>query len=154
MRVTGIGNDRKFGWTVSGTWAGTLSLQRSLVGPDAGFTVVATQTANGTYDNDDSATLNNVIAWYRVGFANTADYTSGAARVLFGQTSAGSGGVTASPTNGAAAGSGGRFGICRVTSYSSPTAVDIEVLEPFSTLVRPTCGRSWRGRTCAAGRVA
>lgn len=129
IRVTGIGNDRKFGWSISGTWVGTLTLQRSLVGPDSGFASVATATVNATYDQDDTATLNNVVAWYRVGF-NTGDYTSGAPTVLFRTNSGG----TSLTANGSASTTGGRYGVCRVLTYNSSTQVTISVLTPFSSL--------------------
>lgn len=241
IRTSGLGNDRIFGWNVSGSWLGTLTLQRSVTSADGGFVDVATTTTNGLLTQDDTASYNNVICWYRVGF-KPGDYTSGAASVFFGQTVASNGatvgptdissdgtfttalsissarsgaarifqanisgifvatvslqqsmvgpstgwvtiataegglntildqindGVVAagawyrlgietgkytsgtatlglalpglsstggSPTNGAAALSGGRYGIARITAYNSPTSVNIEVIEPFSSL--------------------
>lgn len=236
IRVTGVGNDRVFGWTVSGTWAGVLTLQRSLVDAVSGFTDVASTTINGTLSYDDSQptgdNLDNVVAWYRVGF-KAGDYTSGSATVFFGQSvtvaapvnaslvaantyssdlgvvgtgaarsftvsvtgtfvgtvtlqkstgpvdignvvgngavdesitivdglsgtvnyragfklgdytsgtavislrQSATGGSGGSSTGGSAALSGGRYGICRVTGYTSPTQVSIEVLEAFSSL--------------------
>lgn len=132
IRVSGVGNDRKFGWTVAGTFVGTLTLQRSLVGPASGFTDVATRTAAGTTDQDDTATLNNVVAWYRVGFKRN-EYTSGSATVHFGALAADGAGENGK-TTGAAAEAGGRYGICRVSGVNSATSANIEVLEPFSSL--------------------
>jgi hypothetical protein len=242
LRVSGIGNDRKFGWDVTGSWIGRLTLQRSVVGPDSGFVDVNNTTINALVAADDSGSFNNVVCWYRVGFKN-GDYTSGSATIEFGQNTAGAsgasvsrtvnaenqfttalettsanrefvcmidgrgspfsgimtvqrsttsavagfsdfatillfapsrtilnlddteifastwwragcktgeyvsgsasvslerrgaGGVGGSPTNGAAALAGGRYGICRVTGYTSPTEVSIEVIEPFSSLI-------------------
>ena len=65
---------------------------------------------SGTADTPD---LDNVIAWERLRFAQ---YTSGSVTVSSGY------------------GGGGRNGICRVTGYTSPTQVSIEVLEDFSSL--------------------
>lgn len=166
IRVSGVGNDRKFGWTVAGTWTGTLTLQRSLIGPDAGYTTVGTVTVGGTTSQDDSATLNNVIAWYRVGFLNAGDYATGVPQVSFTDTGGISKGGVA---NGAACDAGGRYGICRVTSYTSPTVVNIEVLEPFPSLRQtlnwqesawsgaqgwPTSPAIFEGRMCWLGGVA
>ena len=79
IRVQGIGADRNFSWIVAGTFAGTLSLQRSFDGADAGFVTIDTpQTAPGSLAHTDSAVYDNVECWYRVIF--TA-YTSGAATV-------------------------------------------------------------------------
>ena len=93
---------------------------------------MATITANAVTTNDDTATLNNVIAWYRVGFALAADYTSGAATVAFTDTAGLS--LTGAATSGGAANGGGRYGICRITGYTSPMSVAMEVLADFPTL--------------------
>lgn len=132
IRVSGVNTDRRFAWIVSGTFTGTLTLQRSLDGPEVGFVNIASVTAPASTDQDDSnsaatpgiASLNNVVAWYRVGFATEADYSSGSALVKFGAHSTGFN----------AASAGGRFGICRVTAVSNNRLVDIEVLAPFSSL--------------------
>jgi hypothetical protein len=132
-RISGVGNDREISWIVSGTWSGTLTLQRSLVSPTSGFTVVATATANGTYNyNDTSSDLNdNVICWLRVGFVNSGDYVSGAATVSYGNSSgSGQGGAS----TGAGVQAGGQYGICRVTGYVSPTVVEIEAINAPESL--------------------
>ncbi|MES2671622.1 MAG: hypothetical protein V4673_14560 [Pseudomonadota bacterium] len=123
VRVNGVGTAaRNYSWTLAGTYVGTLTLQRSFDGPDSGFTDVATG-ASGSVTTVSSATgtggtpnLDNVIAWERIGFKAGA-YTSG--------------NVTAASTFLG----GGGYGICRVTQYTSPTEVAIEVLEPFSSLL-------------------
>lgn len=121
VRVSGVGQTaRNYSWLISGAWVGTLSYQRSLDGPDSGFTTVSQVTVNGTIvsatgGSGGTPDLDNVIAWERVGFESGL-YTSGAASVrstYFG---------------------GGAYGICRVTGYTSPTTVLIEVLSPFSSL--------------------
>lgn len=76
IEVNGVDSaDRAFNWTLSGTWAGTVSLERSVVGPDSGFIAVATDTGNGANSYDDSATFSRVTVWYRVAWTI---YTSGA----------------------------------------------------------------------------
>ncbi len=234
VRISGVDNDRVFGWSVTGVWSGVLSLQRSIVGPTSGFTDVFETSTNGTFSNDDSATLNNVVAWYRVGFKR-GYYISGAADVEFGQTAlpdppiekdisaeddfsddltvsgllaartltltvqgsfegtltllrvdpaadvatvigdtlnnrvaisyqdglgggvatyrvgfktgdyvSGTASVTlrkssvgisgGSPSAGSGALAGGRYGVCRITGYYSPTLAAVEIIEPFSSL--------------------
>lgn len=130
IRVAGVNADRVFAWFVGGTWSGKVTLQRSFVGPDSGFVDVASTLVNATTGYDDSqslpgppqvVSLNNVVAWYRIGI-KAGEYTSGTANV----------GFVGSP---GAATAGGRYGICRVTGYNSPTQVAMEVIEPFSDTV-------------------
>jgi hypothetical protein len=124
IRVTGIYgsviSDRDFAWTLSGTWSGVATLQRSYTAEDSGFNTAATQGANGTFNQNDE--FDNSVYWYRVGFAPT-NYTSGVARVDIGYDG------------------GGGFGICRVTDYVSPTQVYIEVLKPFKNTIAT---KNWR----------
>ncbi len=125
VRVVGVGaTSRNYTWTVTGTWTGTITLQRSFDGPTSGFVDVSTVTSNGTISSSTggsggSPDLDNVIAWERVGFKG-GDYTSGSATVV------------------SSYGGGGGYGICRVTGYNSPTSVNIEVLQPFSSLTATT----------------
>jgi hypothetical protein len=131
IRISGIGtNDRAFSWVLAGTWAGTIILERSVDGPDSGFMQVATATANATTAQNDSTGYDNVVVWYRVRFQT---YTSGTAIVSF--TS-----YAGPPVGTAATTSGGETAIVRVTSYTSATAVNIEVLQPFSSL---SASSSW-----------
>lgn len=119
--VTGVKgadyNDREWTLIVSGTWVGTLRVERSFDGEDFEFheyrraTGAATIdiTSNATFTNDDEE--DNAIVWYRVTFSA---YTSGEARIR----------VT---YNG-----GGGVGICRLVSSSySSTVAGMEVLRPF-----------------------
>ncbi len=120
VRVNGVGTAaRNYTWTISGTFVGTLTLQRSFDGPDSGFTDVSTIAAAGTINSQTGTggtpNLDNVIAWERIGFKAGA-YTSGSA-------------VVVSNFSG-----GGSYGTARVTSYNTPQSVNIEVLEPFSSL--------------------
>lgn len=114
IRISGISsgaNDRNFVLAISGTWVGTVTLERSYDGPDTGFVIWTSYTTNQASitvgDTDD-----NSIYWYRLGF-RPGGYTSGTAIVAFGYDG------------------GGGFGICRVTGYTSETQVNIEVLTSF-----------------------
>ena len=110
-------NERRIVFSVTGTWSGTIIIERSFDGPDLGFkpsnpnyggsTTGDTGTFTRTIDDEDD----NLKVWYR---ARVSSYTSGVAVVT--ATYAG-GGVT---------------GICRVTGYNSNTNVDVEVLSRFS----------------------
>jgi hypothetical protein len=121
VRVTGVGTAaRNYAWAFAGTWVGTLTLQRSFDGPFSGFTDVTTIAAPGTLNSatgtGGTPNLDNVISWERVGF-KAGNYTSGTCTVSSNYTA------------------GGGWGICRVTQYTSPTQVAIEVLQPFSSLL-------------------
>ena len=107
IRVTGVGADRAFTVTRAGTWAGTVSLQRSISEPGTWVTV-ATYTTNASVSYDDG--LDNSIAYYRIGFEVGA-YTSGTAELAL-EFSAGS--IT---------------GTARVVGYTSETVVSAVVLE-------------------------
>lgn len=119
--VTSATTDRDFVLTITGTWVGTLTLQRSLESATSGFTDYATYAANtGPTTLKDS--LDNVVAWYRIGFKAGA-YTSGTAIVNLAYTG------------------GGGSGIGRVITYTSPTQVLVEVLKPF---VDTSAASDWR----------
>lgn len=102
-------NPRAFKMTISGTWVGTLTVQRSSTSATIGFTDVETHTANVSKTISD--TFDNSVIWYRVGF-KIGDYTSGSAEIVLDYAN------------------GGGDGICRVTGFTSSTVVDIEVLAP------------------------
>jgi hypothetical protein len=126
IRVSGVDNgtysDRDWSYTISGTWAGILRVQRSFDGPDSGFHEFRRErgsstidiTANATFANEDDD--DNSLIYYRVGFEPGA-YTSGAAIVTYDYRG------------------GGDHGLCRVTGFTSSTQVDIEVLRPFTGTV-------------------
>lgn len=114
IRISGHGAPRKCTWTATGTWAGMLTLQQSIIGPSSGFSALVTETANGSYLYDDTSSgTADVPVWLRVGFVNAADYTSGAPTITW---------------SGAGSQQGGQYGLCRVTGYVSPTQVTMEVL--------------------------
>lgn len=114
-KTRGIGSDHEFSVTRSGTWVGTLVLQRSYLGPTVGFQDTGTSwTSNGSTTGLGTGTsYDNQDIWYRIGF-KTSGYTSGTAALL----------VTYSGYS--------KSGVVRITDYSSPTSVSGEVLEPFA----------------------
>jgi hypothetical protein len=111
IRVTGVGTSRTFAYAITGTWTGTITLQRSIESDTSGFTAVATFTTNqaGSFTDD----LDNSIAWYRIGF-DSGGHASGTAVLALTYAS------------------GGAAGVCRVTAYTSTTVVSAEVLSSFS----------------------
>lgn len=122
FEVTGINeteyNERNWTWTISGTWVGTIRVERSFDGEDVGFTEFRSVTGSSTVDitanasnqtNDDNE--DNTIAWYR--FTMSA-YTSGTP--LIDTTYDG----------------GGDYGICRVVSVDSATQATVDVIRPFA----------------------
>lgn len=116
-RGTIIVNAREWQYTITGTWVGTITLQRSFTDASSGYSDVSSLTANATATVNDG--LDNQIVWYRIGFKAGA-YMSGAAVVQ----------VTY--------GGGGGAGICRVTGYTSRTAVQAEVLTDFKNTTATT----------------
>jgi hypothetical protein len=121
LRVFGISTDNAFDVTITGTWVGTITVQRSTDDAESGYLSAPTTwedspsvtfTANGSETFDPGSSLDNVVQWSRLGF-EPGDYTSGSATIAMEY------------------GGGGDYGICRVTAYNSTTSVDIEVLRPF-----------------------
>lgn len=108
IRVTGVGTTRTFDLDITGTWAATVTLQRSI---DDEATWVDLSPAYTTNQNTTIADgLDNEIVFYRLGI-NTGDYTSGTATVVLEWQG------------------GSIKGNCRVVSYTSTTVVGIIVLD-------------------------
>ena len=116
IRVTGVKNatgtaynDRVFTIQRSGSWVGSLTLERS-DDESAGFGRFGLNafTGNGTQVNAEDEDDNN-ITYYRMGFLD-GDYTSGVAVVRMDYDH------------------GGGYGIVRVTSFTSTTSVEVEVI--------------------------
>lgn len=120
IRVTGVDAGRVFAYSITGTWAGTITLQRSFDSATSGFTDVTTHTGNVTTSYDD--TLDNSIVWYRLGFKAGA-YSSGTAAITLNFPG------------------GSSTGVGRVVSFSSSTSVGVEVLEDFGNI---TATFEWR----------
>lgn len=117
IRITGVDDVRNFARVISGTWSGTITMQRSFDSATTGFTDVAAFTGNVTDTFGDG--LNNSIAWYRIGF-KAGDYTSGTATVTLSTSQ------------------GGAAGLCRVVTFTNPTSVGVEIVKPFSSLTATT----------------
>lgn len=120
IRVNGVDAGRVFTISISGTWTGTLTLQRSFDSETTGFSDVTTWTGNAAQSYDD--TLDNSIVWYRIGFKPAA-YGSGSALVALSFPG------------------GSGTGVARVLTFNSTTSVAVEVLEPFANF---TATYDWR----------
>lgn len=103
--------DRNFTITTTGTWTGTIRLQRSFTSSTTGFSDYQDYTSNQTATPETDG-LNNEIVWYRLGFG-PGDLSSGSALANLSYSG------------------GGNYGVAHVTSYVSPTQVNVEVLVPF-----------------------
>lgn len=116
IRTTGVGDGRNFRVTVSGTWSATVRLQYSI--GEVGYWVDAPyQAGYGYYTTNQDFDypyndFDNQIVYYRLAI-KTGQYTSGSA-------------VCSLQFSG-----GGVSGVGRVTAYTSPTVVSMEVIEPF-----------------------
>jgi hypothetical protein len=122
------GRDRYWTYSITGTWSGTITMQRSLIDRDFGYVDApqkATPHDTGTVDTganhstiaaNQSETMDdgqdNVDYYYRMGFKG-GDYTSGSATVEIDYPG------------------DGDYGICRVVTYNSATSVAVEVLQDF-----------------------
>lgn len=107
VRITGIDASRVFTIVISGTWTGTIILQRSLESDEGPWEDVSglSWTANTTETYDDG--LDNQIAWYRL---KMTSYGSGTAVASIDYAL---GAVT---------------GIVRITAFTSVTSVSAIVL--------------------------
>ena len=122
FRVTGVYHantgDRLWAFAMSGTWVGTITLERSFNNQTSGFEPVVPGGWSGDITANGSGQVNdvddNAIVWYRFRFSA---YTSGAALVSINY------------------GGYGFTGIARVTSYTSSTVVNVEVLSPFANVI-------------------
>ncbi len=112
ITVDGVGADRIFTITISGTWSATVVLQRSLDSDSGPWSDVSGKSwiANTTETFDDD--LDNQIAYYRIG-VKTGGFASGT--VVAGLT----------------INSGSARGICRITAFTNATSVAMEVLDSF-----------------------
>ncbi|MGA0595604.1 hypothetical protein [Enterovirga sp. CN4-39] len=132
IRVTGVSSDgsnsRSIGVAVTGTWAGTVKLQRSLAEPGAWTDVASYATNQGLFYDDE---LDNQIVYYRVGFPS-GGYTSGVASVALTY------------------GSGVQTGIVRIDAVNSTTSVSGYFLRPISSASAATV--DWAEGSWSEGR--
>jgi hypothetical protein len=107
IRITGVGEGRRFTITRSGTWTATVTLQRS-IGATGLWEDVESYTTNDSITYADE--LDNQIVYYRIGI-KTGDYTSGTAELALHFPL---GSIT---------------GVVRITGFTSSTSVGAEVLQ-------------------------
>ena len=107
IRVVGVGNDRIFQQTIAGTWAGTVTRQRSIGVPGVWADNKA-YTSNMSGGIDDG--LDNGIIYYRIGI-DTGDYTSGTAELTLEYQG------------------GSIAGICKITAVTNATTASAIVLK-------------------------
>jgi len=132
IEVTGIGdtghgaaeNERRITFAITGTYIGTIHIERSFDGPDIGFKqltknlVGGSETADtGTFTLNVDDTEDNIKVWYR---ARVEAWTSGVAVVNVAYDG------------------GSTTGIARILTFNSSTSVDVEVLTRFSDTGSPT----------------
>lgn len=108
VRVTGVGAARSFPYSITGTWVGAITLQRSVESALTGFTDLSSFTANTSASLADG--LDNSICWYRLGFKAGA-FTSGTATVNISFSG------------------GGGAGVARITSLNSNINANVEILD-------------------------
>lgn len=116
VRISGVGEDRRISWVISGTFTATMTLEVANddgSGNPTSWTTVFTRTTfgNGSYlDTDD-----NVIKFFRWSL-KVGEHTSGTieATIIYQ--------------------GGSQDGVCRMSGYTSPTLAQIEVLDRFYSL--------------------
>lgn len=127
VRINGVGTGRSVSVVTTGTWVGTLTVQKSFVSEDAGFfDTTTTIVGNGTTNVTDSS--DNTTVWVRVGF-KTGSYTSGTA-VVNPTFAAGGGSLFGTTTS-----TGGRTGVARITEVTNSTTAVCDVFSHFSSSI-------------------
>jgi hypothetical protein len=123
IKVTGLSDTGKETGTsertiiidVTGTWSGTIAIERSVDGEDIGFKAISTNlgtpTDTGTFSSTITDQDDNLDVWYR---ARITSYTSGVANVDITYPG------------------GAKTGIARITEYASNTSATAEILRRFS----------------------
>lgn len=117
IRVTGVGNSRKFVLNRQGTFSATVTLQRSA--DDSTWEDVETYTTVGIKTYDDG--FDNSEYYYRL-WVKAGDYTSGTVDLTLTYPG------------------GSISGIAEVTAYNSATSVDINILSDMGSTVAT---RNW-----------
>ena len=122
--VTGVEATRIFQRAITGTFSGTVVMERS-IGNDVNWQTVSTFTGvtSGSFDDD----LDNVVAYYR--FRMSA-YTSGSATASLTY----SGGLTE--------------GVGRIVTVTADNAVTVDVIQPFGQTIATALWQfgAWSGR--------
>lgn len=127
IRVSGVGGQRSFGITITGTWSATVTLQSS-PGEPGNWIDVESYTTNQSKSYDDE--LDNQIIYYRIGI-KAAAYTSGTATANLTYTS------------------GSISGRARVTGFTNSTSVSAAALESFGAI---TASSDWQESRWSARR--
>lgn len=109
VRISGTGVDRNIVLNITGTWSGTLYIQRSIDAEDSGFADTGTTFTSNQSNYIINDGLTNTIAWYRVGF-KTGTYTSGSATITLSYQG------------------GGGAGVVRILTVTNATTASAEVL--------------------------
>lgn len=141
-------DERKFQVDISGTWTGTITLQRTF-DPEglSDWVDFATYTTNqtATIINDQ---FYNVVVWYRLGFKTLVSTTTSGTWTWNGYFWVYSGGSTYATgySSGTAVCSlaykgGAGSGVGRIYEYTSTTEVEVEVLTPFKNAGK---ANNWR----------
>ena len=117
VRVSGLTADRTLTIEISGTFAGTVTLQRSLGAPGSWTDTASVYTTPIATTYNDG--LDNQIIYYRLGI-KAGDYTSGAAVVALGYANS------------------SQVGIARITGIVSSTVATADVLLPFGSTLSTT----------------
>jgi hypothetical protein len=141
-------DERKFQIDITGTWSGTITLQRTF-DPEG----ITDWVDYATYTTNQTATIindqfYNVIVWYRLGFKPFLAVESPGSWVWNGYTwvYTGTSTIATGYTSGSAECSlsykgGGGAGVARIYEYVSPTEVYAEVLTPFKNAGK---ANNWR----------
>ena len=127
IQVFGTGTGRNFTVNITGTWAGTVTLQRSA--DDVTWEdTSSTWTANVSVVQNDAD--DNAVYYYRL-YVKTGDYTSGTAELELIYSA------------------GSIEGICRVTEVTSTTVAQVQVLKDFGStdITRNWYPGSWSDAT-------
>lgn len=124
IRVTGVETSRVFTLAITGTWSGTVVLERS-IGNEYSYETYASYTSNTATSVDDG--LDNQIIYYRL---RMSAYTSGAATSSLTYSQ----GVT--------------DGIARIVSVDADNEVTADVIQPFGKTIATSLWYfgAWSGR--------
>lgn len=114
IRSTGVKDDNKFSYTLSGTWDATISVEYSIDDGDTWAESIV-RTANGTFSYDPGTSFDNVVTHWRL-TVKPGTYVSGIVEVSMVHDKGGS-----------------IDGIARITSVTSPTSAEAAILQDFGS---------------------
>lgn len=108
LRVTAVGSNRTFSINITGTWTGTIALQRS-VGDDISWADVETYTTNQNKTYNDA--LDNQIVYFRLKMTAFTSVTSNISELNYGL--------------------GSSIGVGKITSVTHSLVAVVDVLNSF-----------------------